>query len=71
MTTKERIKAEIDNFDDEDLDEFYSVIKDFLRAKSTSQKSSFMSRLKHIEIDASEDFSANLEQYTRGKKCIE
>ena len=68
MTTKERIKAEIDNFDDEDLDELYSVIKDFVRAKSTPQKSSFMSRLKRIEIDAPEDFSANLEQYTSGEE---
>lgn len=69
MTTKELIKAEIDRLDDELLDELYNVIKKLATAKkSTAKKSSFMSRLKDIKIDAPEDFSANLDSYTSGDK---
>ncbi|MCP4933308.1 MAG: hypothetical protein GY927_03680 [bacterium] len=71
MTTKERIKAEIDTLGDENLDELYKIIKHFMQTKSMRQKSSFMSRLKHIEIDAPADFSVNLDQYTSGQKQIE
>ncbi|WP_089730079.1 hypothetical protein [Candidatus Thiosymbion oneisti] len=52
MTTKELIKAEIDNVDDRYLDELYSIIKNFVGAKSVSQEGSFMSRLKCIKINA-------------------
>ena len=34
MATKERLKAEIDNLDEADIDELYEVIKHFLRAKT-------------------------------------
>ena len=34
MTTKERLKAEIDNLDDADIDELYEVIKRFLQTKA-------------------------------------
>ncbi len=71
MTTKELIKAEIDNLDHQDLEEFYKVIRIFLETKSASHKPSFMSQLKRIKIDAPEDFSANLDLYTSGKKQIE
>jgi hypothetical protein len=71
MTTKELIKAEIDNVDDKYLDELYSVIKNFVEAKTAPQESSFMSRLKRIKINAPEDFSANLDLYVSGEKRIE
>ena len=34
MTTKERLKAEIDNLDDADIDELYAVVKRFLQTKA-------------------------------------
>ena len=34
MTTKDSIKAEIDNIDEADLDELYEVVKQFLQAKA-------------------------------------
>ena len=34
MTTKERLKAEIDNLDEADIDELYEVIKHFLQTKT-------------------------------------
>jgi hypothetical protein len=71
MATKELIKAEIDNLDDEYVDELYNVIKGFVETTSTMQKLSFMSRLRRIKIDAPEDFSANLDLYVSGDKRIE
>ena len=77
MTTKEQIKAEIDNLKEDsleqgDLDELYKMIKDFVQAKSSApKKESFMSRMRKIKIDAPADFSTNLDQYTSGEKTIE
>jgi hypothetical protein len=67
MTTKELIKAEIDNVDDKYLDELYSIIKNFVEAKTIPQEGSFMSRLKRIKINAPEDFSVNLDLYVSGE----
>ena len=76
MTTKEQIKAEIDNLKEDslekgDLDELYKMIKDFVQARSAPKKGSLMSRLRKIKIDVPEDFSTNLEQYMSGEKTIE
>jgi len=61
MTTKELIKAEIDNVEDGYLDELYSVIKSFVEAKTAPQEGSFMSRLRCIKINVPGDFSVNKE----------
>ena len=61
MTTKELIHAEIDNLSDEYLDELYRLIKHFAQSKQQAQKPSFMAKLKNIQIDAPEDFAANLD----------
>ena len=77
MTTKEQIKAEIDNLKEDslekgDLDELYKTIKDFVQARASApKKESLMSRLRKIKIDAPEDFSTNLDQYMSGEKTIE
>ncbi|WP_089728795.1 hypothetical protein [Candidatus Thiosymbion oneisti] len=71
MTTKELIKSEIDNVNDRYLDELYSVIKNFVEAKTVPKEGSFMSRLKYIKIDAPEDFSVNIDLYVSGEKRIE
>lgn len=33
MTTKERLKAEIDNLNEADIDELYEVVKQFMQTK--------------------------------------
>ena len=71
MTTKEQIKDEIDNLKDADLEELHMLIKDFVRTKAAPQPSSFMARMRNIKIEAPEDFSTNLDQYTSGEKSIE
>jgi hypothetical protein len=72
MTTKDLLKAEIEALDEETLDELYKIVKKLSEAKKAKhQAPSFMSRLKDIKIDAPEDFSANLDQYTSGEKRID
>ncbi|MBA3945044.1 MAG: hypothetical protein H0X37_10840 [Herpetosiphonaceae bacterium] len=64
MTTKELVQAEIERVSDEHLDELYQLVKSFAEAKASVGKPSLMSRLKHITIEAPEDFAANLDSYT-------
>jgi hypothetical protein len=71
MSTKEKNQAEIDNLDEKHLDELYLLIKNFTQSKQSSQKPSFMSKLKQIKIDAPEDFAANLDLYVSGAKGVE
>jgi len=59
MTNKEKIYAEIDGISEEYLDELYLLIKKFAETKPIKNKSTFMSKLKRIEIDAPEDFAVN------------
>jgi hypothetical protein len=68
MTTKELIYAEIDKIEEENLDEFYEVVKRFTRAKATQTKPGALSKLKQIKIQAPEDFAANLDFYLSGEK---
>jgi len=72
MSTKELIKAEIEKLDEEKLEELYDAIKKLTASnKPASEKPSFMAKLKRVKIDAPEDFSVNLDQYTSGEKRIE
>jgi len=70
MKTKELIYAEIDTFNENSLNELYTLIKQFVQSKQKSghQKPSFMSKLQQIQIDAPADFSANFNQYANGEK---
>lgn len=71
MTTKDLLKAEIDKLDPEQIEQVYQVIKQFTETQPQKSKPSLMSRLKQIKIDAPEDFSSNLDQYTSGEKSID
>lgn len=71
MTTKELIRAEIDNLREEYLDELYRLIKNFAQSKQNGKKHSLMSKLKSIKIEAPEDFAANLDLYLSGEKRVE
>lgn len=68
MTTKESIYAEIDSLSDEDLDELYHIIRQFVQAKQQAHQPSLMERLQQIKIDAPADFAANLDLYLSGEK---
>lgn len=71
MITKELIHSEVDSISDEYLDELYSMIKRFVESRKIGKKQSFMSKLKSIQIDAPEDFAANLDLYMSGEKRVE
>lgn len=70
MTTKELIQAEIELLDEQDLQELYSLIQQFVKSKQCSSSDRLMSKLKRIKIDAPEDFSVNLELYISGEKRV-
>ncbi len=63
MTTKELVKAEIDNIPEADLDELYQMIQGFMQSKVTDEEKGLMARLRRIRIDAPEDFAANFDQH--------
>ena len=71
MTTKELIQTEIETLSDEELDELYTVIKQFTQSKRHAKPQSFMAKLKRIQIEAPEDFAANLDLYVSGERRVE
>lgn len=60
MTTKERIYAEIERIDEQQLDELYTVIKQWTHRELAERELSFMEKLRQITIDAPADFATNL-----------
>ena len=64
MTTKKLINSEIEKFSEDELKKVYGVIRSLAESKASEQEPSFMSRLKRIQIEAPEDFAANLETST-------
>lgn len=71
MTTKELIRAEIDQLREEDLDELYNLVKNFIHSKGQSPKQSLMAKLSSIRINAPEDYSTNFDLYASGEKHAE
>jgi hypothetical protein len=69
-TIRELINVEIDKVDDNNLDELYATIKQFVQAKAAPQPS-VLARLKQIKIQAPEDFAQNLDQYLNGEKSCQ
>lgn len=61
MTTKELITSEIEKLSEEELKKVYGVVRSLAESRAGEQKTSFMSRLKRIQIDAPEDFASNLD----------
>lgn len=70
MTTKELIYEAIERVDEERLDELYALIRRFSQPKK-AEKPGFLNRLSRIQIDAPEDFAANLDLYTSGEKSVD
>jgi len=68
MITKQQLYAEIDNISEENLDDFYQLLKHFIQTKQKQKKAGLLSRLQPIKIDAPEDFTTNLDLYMNGSK---
>ena len=68
MMTKEMIYGEIDQIEDVYLEDLYQKIIEFVQTKQPQKKPSLMAKLRRIQIDAPEDFAANLDLYISGEK---
>jgi hypothetical protein len=62
MTVKDLIYAEIDKIGEENLDELYEVVQNFVHIKSNQHRTGALSKLRRIKIQAPEDFAAKLGQ---------
>ena len=71
MTTKELINTEIEKLSEDELKKVYGVVRSLAESKASEPKPSFMSRLKRIQIEAPEDFAANLDLYASGEKRVQ
>ena len=71
MTTKELINTEIERLSEDELKKVHGVVRGLTESKALEQKPSFMSRLKQIQIEAPEDFAANLDLYVSGEKRVQ
>ena len=71
MITKETIKSEIEKVPEERLDELFKVVQTFTHAPTGSNGRSLMTKLRSIQIDAPEDFAANVDQYLNGDKSFD
>jgi hypothetical protein len=68
MIPKELILNEVERVRDEDLDELYSLVKNFVSSKEQEHKESIFSKLKRIKIEGPADFAENLDLYLNGEK---
>lgn len=59
MTTKELIKAEIDTVPEEDLDELYNLVRNFMLSRAGSAEQSIMDKLQSSQFDGPEDLPTN------------
>jgi hypothetical protein len=71
MTTKELINTEIEKLREDELKKVYGVVRSLAESKAGEPKPSFMSLLKRIQIEAPEDFAANLDLYVSGEKSVQ
>ncbi len=61
MTTKELIYGEIDQIEEVYLEDLHQIITLFIQSKQPQKKPGLMTKLRQIQIDAPEDFAANLD----------
>lgn len=70
MTTKEKIKKEIDRIPEEHLGQLLKIVRNFETQKRLTRKHRFLSKLKTLKIEAPEDFAKNIDQYLSGEKVV-
>ncbi len=67
MTSKGRIKMEIDNVPEERLDDLHQLLKEFSKSKNSGGKGNLMAKLRQIKIQGPRDFSKNIDAYLSGE----
>jgi hypothetical protein len=69
MTTKEKILQELDNLNEEELEAFHELVRQFLQTRQEKPaQPSLLERLSRIQIDGPEDFAQNIDLYLSGEK---
>lgn len=67
MTSKGRIKMEIDNVPEERLDDLHQLVKEFSKSKNSGGKGNLMAKLRQIKIQGPRDFSKNIDAHLSGE----
>jgi hypothetical protein len=70
MTTKELIYEAVEKIGEENLEELYRLIRDFMAAKLPPSKASILAKLQKVKINAPEDFASNFDLYASGEKRV-
>lgn len=70
MSIKERIEAEIQHFDEEQLQQVYHVVRQLSALQTPKSPTSLMAKLQKVTIEGPEDFSSNHDLYLSGEKRV-
>lgn len=71
MSTKELLVSQIDALSQDELEEIYAFVKQYLASrKQEKTRPGFLERLGKIQIDGPEDFAENIDLYLSGEKQI-
>ena len=69
MVTKELLKIQVDQLDNQHLETLYQLIQ-VLKTPMFSPQPNLMEKLSTVKISAPHDFAENLEAYLNGEKTI-
>ncbi len=71
MSTKELLVSQIDALSQDELEEIYAFVKQYLASRTQEKtRPGFLERLGKIQIDGPEDFAENIDLYLSGEKQI-
>ncbi len=68
MITKEMVRTEIDQLNEEQLQVLYRFVKDLAKQPAERKDESLLARLRRIQFDGPEDLASNHDLYVSGEK---
>ncbi|MBI4675935.1 MAG: hypothetical protein HY741_30200 [Chloroflexi bacterium] len=71
MSTRERIQAELETLEREDLEELFALILEFIESKRQAKPESIFAQLRQIQFEGPTDFSENHDLYITGEKRVQ
>lgn len=71
MSTKELLVSQIDTLNQDELEELYAFVQQFLATREQEKRRpGFLERLGRVQIEGPEDFAENIDLYLSGEKSI-
>lgn len=70
MTSREQITTELNQLSDQELDDLYPIVQEFIERRRKLRKPGIMSQLRQVQIEAPKDFSTNFDSYLNGEKQL-